>query len=143
MTDYVSKIKEYLLVRGDIDDTTVLPPVVTAYLTTVLGPSMGSDMSARTSGELRSLAETLDLLIQGKVAEAADTLTQRFKCVELASTEGWAVARHLELTPSLKVTSVPEGERDAAIRRQREEVRTSWMASSGRGEAKGRRGQAL
>ena len=73
--------------RGDIDDTTVLPQVVTAYLTTVLSPAMGNELSARTSGELRSLAETLDLLIQGKVTEAADTLTQRFKCVEMASTE--------------------------------------------------------
>ena len=142
LTDYISKIKDYLLVRGDIDDSTVLPPVVTAYLITVLSPSMGSDLSARTSGELRSLAEALDLLIQGKVAEAADTLTQRFKCVEMASTEGCAVARHLELTPSLKVSSVPEDERDAAIRRQREEVKATWVASAGRGDAGGRKGQA-
>ena len=79
------------------------------------------------------MAEAIDLFVKGKFAEGCDTLVQRFKCVELASTEGWSVARHLELTASATVSSVPEQERAAAVKRQASEQKTSWLSSQSQG----------
>ena len=106
----------------------VLDPKVVSYLTTVLQPAMGSQLSARSSQELRTLAETLDLLLQGRNASAADFLMQRFKAIEVGTQEGWHIGKHLELTPSLRVTAVSQAERAAAVRM--EKVEASMKAAS-------------
>jgi len=85
---FLGRISEYLAVRtGEEADS--LPPVVLQYLTTFLAPSLGPDLSLRNNRELRTLATTLDALVRGKTAEAADMLVQRFKAVELASKWSW------------------------------------------------------
>ena len=74
-------------------------PRVVQYLTTVLdrGPK---DVGMRSRRELRTLAEALDLLLEGDPLRAADVLMARFSSVELASAEqSWAVSQHLELVP--------------------------------------------
>ena len=68
-------------------------------MTTVLdrGPK---EIGMRNRRELRTLAEALDLLLEGDPLRAADVLMARFSSVELASTEqSWAVSQHLELVP--------------------------------------------
>ena len=74
-------------------------PRVVQYLTTVLdrGPK---DVGMRNRRELRTLAEALDMLLEGDPLRAADVLMARFSSVELASTDQtWAVSQHLELVP--------------------------------------------
>ena len=58
-------------------------------------------MGLRTSQEMRSLAERLDSLTQGKLPRLGDILMQRFKAVELAIMDGsWVAAETLACTPS-------------------------------------------
>ena len=81
-------------------------------------------MSLRNAGELKTLAKGLDLLLAGKVPEAADLLSQRFQAVETADVEGsWAAARHLELMPEPKVSAVPADNRRRAVRMEKADVR--------------------
>ena len=113
---------------GELKDGKELPPIVTAYLTTVLqvirGQGGGS-LGLRTQREMRTLAESIDDLLQGKVVQAADRLMQRFRALELASSEGgsWNVARHLELIPPGEVASLDSKEKsvaaDAEMREQK------------------------
>ena len=41
--------------------------------------------------------ESLDQTLFSQVAEAADILAQRFRADETAHTDGWGLAKHLEL----------------------------------------------
>ena len=133
LDEFMRKLMGYLAVRGEASEGAELPPVVTAYLTTVLLPSMTGETKLRMTGELRALAEAVDLFVKGKFAEGCGTLVQRFKCVELASSEGWSVARRLGLTASATVSSVPQQERAAAVKRQASEQRTNWLAAQSQG----------
>ena len=101
-----------------------MKPMVMAYLTSVLIPSRGNQMSMRNTGELKTLATALDLLISGKVPEATDILSQRFQAVEMADNEGsWATARHLELLPEAKVSSVTAESRRRALKLEKAEIK--------------------
>ncbi len=92
-----------------------LEPIVLQYLTTVLEithPQMGP----RNNRELHTLARSIDLLIDGKIAEGLDLLIQRFKAIEMSITDTtWAVAEHLELLPPTAVTSTTDQERAQAM----------------------------
>lgn len=93
------------------------------YFTTVVNQT-GNNVGLRNARELRTLAEALDLLMVGKVAEAGDLLMQRFKAVELASQEGnWKVAQHLELIPETGVSTSSFKERRAAAKLEMEDYR--------------------
>ncbi len=59
--------------------------------------------------EMRTLCESLDHILRGRVTEACDFLVQRLLARELASMEGsWQSARHLELIPLDNASSVGE-----------------------------------
>ena len=74
-------------------------------------------MTDRQERELRTLAECLDLLVQGNLCRLGDTLMQRFKCVEMEVCEGaTGMARHLELLPAGQVSSMSMAEREEATR---------------------------
>ena len=74
-------------------------PRVVQYLTTVVERGQ-KDVGMRNRRELRTLAEALDLLLDGDPLKAADVLMARFSSVELASADSsWAVSQHLELVP--------------------------------------------
>ena len=121
----LSNMRKFLAQRGVVSgDQGALDPVVVAYLTTVLQPALGNQLSNRSSQELRTLAEVLDLILRGQVASAADFLMQRFKAVEVGTQEGWNLGKHLELTPSLRVTAVGQAERAAAVRMEKLEAQT-------------------
>ena len=47
------------------------------------------------------MAGAIDLIVEGRVASAADMLMQKFPAVVYAKREGWGAARHLKLIPSL------------------------------------------
>ena len=101
------------LSQGELGDqdrqgTAKLRSIVTQYLTTAVSPSVKEGLGARSERELRTLAEGLDHLVAGRVAEAADIMMQRFRAVELAQQTGtWDLARHLEVVIPSGVSSVP------------------------------------
>ena len=93
--------------------------LVTTFLTAVLQPSAGTTMNLGTERELRTLAESMDLLLSGKVAEAGDVMMQRFRALEVAAADGtWEMAKFMELIPESTVSCVPVSMRQEAVKRQ-------------------------
>ena len=66
------------------------------YLTTTL-TVRHPKLPAGALRELRTSAEALDLLGEGEVARAADTLAQRFKAVETSLDADWSLASGHEI----------------------------------------------
>jgi hypothetical protein len=98
--------------------------VFTPYLNSILIPSLSSSPTLRNSRELATLAATLDLLVCGRPAEAADVLTQRFRALETATQEGtWQLAKHQEIISEGRVSSTRAKDREAAIELERREVK--------------------
>ena len=107
--------------------------LVTTYLTTALQPSSGSAITLPRERELRTLAEALDLLLQGDLSKVGDVLMQRFRAVELAAQDGrWDLAQHLELIPQAGVSSVPMQMREDLLRQQALHQRVAAPARGGR-----------
>jgi len=76
------------------------PAKMVTYLQSVfLGAHPADKVGPRSVAEMRLLAEVMDSLSQGDLARVSDLLMQRFKAVELASTDGnWHQAKHVDLT---------------------------------------------
>ena len=73
----------------------------------------------RNRRELRTLAEALDLLLDGDPLKAADVLMARFSSVELASADSsWAVSQHLELVPGSMGGVASEAAKHAASKEE-------------------------
>ncbi|CAK0815284.1 unnamed protein product, partial [Prorocentrum cordatum] len=74
-----------------------------------------AEIGVQTHRELRTLAEAMDLLMQGKAAHACDLIVQRLKALQVATTDGsWAAAKWLEL--------IPPRDEPTAIRSEEEEL---------------------
>ena len=72
---------------------------------------------------MRTWSLVLDLLAQGKAAEAADIGAQRLKAFEKATVDGsWLQAQYLEFVPPEQTTLLDRRE-EAALARERSEVR--------------------
>jgi hypothetical protein len=125
LEDCLKKMRKYLTTQqGSGGGADPLAPVVTSYLTSVLVPAAGSQLSLRNSGELRHLAEALDCLLVGNVVGAADVLAQRFRSVETAHFDGsWAMAKHLEVVGDAKVSSISVRDRQRIARLAKEEAK--------------------
>jgi hypothetical protein len=95
----LTKMRRYLTThQGSSSADDGMQPVVTAYLTSVLVPAAGKDLSLRNLGELRHFAEALDLMLSGNTLGAADVFAQCFRSVETSHFDGnWQRARHLEI----------------------------------------------
>ena len=93
-------------------------PRVLAYLETVFNQRYGKDaVGLRTSREMRTIAESIDALMEGDVLRASDLLIQRFKALETSVIDGtWARARHHELIPEEGVGLASAEERQAISR---------------------------
>lgn len=95
---------------------------VTNYLTVGLMPgcaAAGQPIGRRSEREMRTLAEAIDAILRGDVATAGDIMMQRFRACELAALEGdWTLAKHLELIPQERVTSIPRGMREALVKEE-------------------------
>ena len=99
--------------------------LVTMYLTTALARSSKEPLPRGLERELRTLAEAIDLIVDGQVARAGDMLMQRFRAVEFSHLEGWDAASRLEVIAPSSVSSVPSGMREAIAREHRAEKRTA------------------
>jgi len=79
----------FLAERGQQDrsggERQALQPRVVRYLTTVATAARSQPLGIRNERELRTLAEGLDCLMEGKLAELGDLLMQRYKAVETAA----------------------------------------------------------
>ena len=83
--------------------------------------------------ELRTLAEGLDCIVEGMLAELGDLPTQRYKAVETAASDAsWDVACHFELIPDTSVTAVSFSERAAATSMRQRELKLEKLASESR-----------
>ncbi|CAK0805394.1 unnamed protein product, partial [Prorocentrum cordatum] len=91
-------------------------PIALRYLLTIYLPQHPvKEIGVQTHRELRTLAEAVDLLMQGKAAHACDLIVQRLKALQVATTDGsWAAAKWLEL--------IPPRDEPTAIRREEEEL---------------------
>ena len=98
-----------------------------AYLTRVLAPQAGVRLAVRAERELRTLAEAMDGLMAGKVQVVLDLLAQRFRAVEtsIQSEGGWTLARHLEVIPETKASTVTSGLRAVMRDAERRAMRLS------------------
>ena len=107
--------------------------VAVAWLLTVyLNQHSAKDLGPRTMRELRTLCHTLDLLIQGKVAEAMDVLAQRVKALERAQADGhWDAAQWMELIPTGAVQLIPRRESRQALREAEEESKLRARRKAG------------
>ncbi len=93
-------------------------------------PTLGPDGNLRNTNELQNLATALDFLMAGDVPRACDVLAQRFKAVEMATQDGsWNVARHIQLAGDTRVSTLSQGEREAAALQERNEAKFRTMNS--------------
>ena len=77
------------------------------------------------------MAATLDVLVCGCSAEAADVLTQHIRALETATQEGnWQLARHQEIISEGRVSSTRAKDREAAIELRRREVKYAKLGAA-------------
>ena len=94
-------MRQFLASRGQDGFEDELPVIPQKYLMTVFlvqhpVASIGDEMYR----QMRTLAEVLDLLLEGRNLEAMDMLMQRFKACQLVCRDrNWRSARWLELIP--------------------------------------------
>lgn len=90
---------------------------VGAYLNQVLFTQHPQEkLGMRNVRELVTLAEAIDLLMEGQFAAVGDVLMQRMKAVESSVTDGWQLASHQELIPPAKATLSTNLERSYVAR---------------------------
>ena len=91
-------------------------------LTAYLNQHSAKGLGPRTMRELRTLCHTLDLLVQGKVAEAMDVVARRVKALERAQADGHGdAAKWMELIPTGAAQLLPRRESRQALREAEEE----------------------
>ena len=107
-------------------DRKKVDPVFTHYARQCLMTSMSPPMAQETL----TIAQGLDLLLQGHVAGACDVLAQRMKSLE-SSARGshWTVSRQMELVRSDGASMAEEGETQDAARRAKEEEKLRTLTS--------------
>ncbi|CAK9117290.1 unnamed protein product [Durusdinium trenchii] len=99
----------------------VIPPIACQYYR----QCMQQRLQGGQAREALTVAWTLDLLLQGRVSEACDTLTQRFKSLEMSGAgASWAISQKVELAPPEKPVLSSRPEMREAIRENREEQKT-------------------
>lgn len=113
-----------------------MKPVALLYYRSVL--------AKRTSGAqsraLLNLAASLDLLLRGRIAAAADVIAQRFKAQEaVAQGTAWSVAQRMEMPRSDIGGLAGRSELQHAKREDYQEALTRWRvqsSSQGKGDGK-------
>ncbi|CAK0801859.1 unnamed protein product [Prorocentrum cordatum] len=115
--------------EGAIDTTTL----GTNYLNKALGQP-GIKVPFRCERELRTLAAILDELLSGRIVQAGDLLVQRLRALEASLQEdgGWSTARHLEVVPDSRVTTVTPSLKAMASKTERDEQKSKAVLQSQR-----------
>ena len=99
---------------GPTDKTVKLVGYLQAIL---LGKHSLEKIGPRSGRELRTLAEAMDHLAEGRLPQVADLLMQRFKALEQSISDGhWGIANQLELVDETGITLTSAGEQRAAAR---------------------------
>ena len=89
----------------------------------------------RNDVELRVLTKAIDSLLDGRSAAALDLLTQQFKAVELAHTDGhWKNARHLIVVPGSKISTLTEEEVAVLMREEKHVLERARLAAAAGGK---------
>ena len=102
----MNAIRRFLRTRGGAgDDSEVETESVVAYLTAIFhGHHPPGEVGLRSTRELRTIAESIDALNEGRLAAVGDILMQRFKALEVSVKDGnWQLAQQLELVASTDV----------------------------------------
>ena len=108
--------------------------VMMAYLEIVLRPSFPSPPWVHTNQELRTIAATLDAIVEGDLARAGDICMGRSKALEESVLEGsWDLAQELEVLPSrhLGISTEVERRRAASLQLQKAKLRETLDRLSG------------
>ena len=133
----LSMRKSLLTTSGEEGELQSTKPVAVLYYRNVLGRK-SSGAQAR---ELLTLSSTIDALLRGRVALAADILCQRLKAQEsvLAGTP-WAVAQKVEIASAEATALIARGELVAAQRESYLDSKTRWQQQSAgvKGQPKGK-----
>lgn len=80
--------------------STTLSPVAVRYLLSFAMPQFQGGISPERYRELRTLATCLDMIVEGRAAEGADVLMQRFKGILMSIRDkSDAASRWIELLP--------------------------------------------
>ena len=100
------------------------PPVASAYFLTVILNQYKDRINLRTSRELRSLAKSLDLIVQNAPERAADVLAQRIKSIEVSlADQSWGRAQHVELIPAEGAVLLDKDELAMATKEQNDDYK--------------------
>lgn len=125
-----------LTTSGEEGEETSLRPVALLYYRSVLAKKT----SGAQSRELLNLAASLDLLLRGRIAAAADVIAQRLKAQEaVAQGTAWSVAVRMEVPPSEVGGLAGRSELQHAKREDYQESLARWRAQSlnqGKGDGK-------
>ena len=117
---------------GDEASGNPLQGCATAYHVNVV-QTRPSPLGQRNEREMRTLAQGLDNLAAGRLAEVGDVLMQRYKAVELAATEGnWDLAQRLEVIPDTRPAAVSHEERHAAAAEELTEQKLRSLMAANR-----------
>ena len=109
----------------------VIPPIACQYYR----QCMQQRLQGGQAREALTIAWTLDLLLQGRVSEACDTLTQRLKSLEMSGAgAAWTISQKVELVPPEKPVLSSRPEMREAIRENREEQKTRSEAARPKGK---------
>ena len=92
-------------------------------------------IGVRNYRELITLGTGIDLLLQGRLAELGDLMSQRLKALETSLGEqGWHTARHQELIPPQSASLTTEEERRRAARQELATSKLRQLTSKNRGQ---------
>ena len=112
----------YAQTTGELEAGANVRRLVVSYFDRALLAQVGPRFPVLAERERRTLAEVLDALMSGQIMTAMDITGQQFRAIEASILEdgGWSVARHLEVVPGIRVSSVTTGQRAmmAAAERQ-------------------------
>ena len=106
--------------------TTKVRPVAHMYYLAIMTPALQSKWTQRTQRELKIATTLLDLLVEGRGAEAGDVLAQRIKALEKSAQDSnqWRKAKHLELVEADDAALVDQGEEDMMAKEAEREDKT-------------------
>lgn len=110
-----------------------LPPLLSLYNRTY----RSSRLSGGVAREFTTLAFIGDLLLQGRIAEGMDALTQRLKSLELtANGTSWATSQKLELVPPAEPSMGTRQEYQVAQRESKLDASIKGSATTDKGKGK-------
>ena len=120
--------------RKERSGQSMTPSTATSYFLTVMVPSYQEKLNLRMRREMRTVALAFDQIAAGQSPQAADTLAQRLKALELqVSDQSWSRAQHLELLPPEGAALVDKDETYMATKEQAVDAKMRTAISGGWG----------